>query len=208
MNLISKKDLLALTGISYGQLYRWKRQRLIPDEWFIKRSSYTGQETFFPREQILSRVQSILELKDEYSLEELAKVLSPENFDALIPDARLKELQEIDASLLDQISEMRGKNNYNFEKIALLVGISEALCTPEVPQERVAKLICRSMATLDQMHHPPALCTVFIAGKKYRTAFSQDSLVLDNSMEIIAEIALAEIINRLQVKYKNELLNQ
>ena len=124
MNLISKKDLLALTGISYGQLYRWKRQRLIPDEWFIKRSSYTGQETFFPREQILSRVQSILELKDEYSLEELAKVLSPENFDALIPDARLKELQEIDASLLDQISEMRGKNNYNFEKIALLVGIS------------------------------------------------------------------------------------
>lgn len=45
--LISKKDLLAITGISYGQLYRWKRERLIPEEWFIKQSSYTGQETFF-----------------------------------------------------------------------------------------------------------------------------------------------------------------
>ena len=65
MNLISKKDLLAVTGISYGQLYRWKRQRLIPDEWFLKQSSYTGQETFFPREQMLSRIQSILELKDQ-----------------------------------------------------------------------------------------------------------------------------------------------
>ena len=57
MNLISKKDLLAVTGISYGQLYRWKRQRLIPEEWFIKKASYTGQETFFPRESIISRVE-------------------------------------------------------------------------------------------------------------------------------------------------------
>ena len=27
--LISKKDLLELTGISYGQLYRWKRKKII-----------------------------------------------------------------------------------------------------------------------------------------------------------------------------------
>ncbi|MCL2486473.1 MAG: YhbD family protein, partial [Oscillospiraceae bacterium] len=32
--LISKKDLLEFTGISYGQLYRWKREGLIPEEWF------------------------------------------------------------------------------------------------------------------------------------------------------------------------------
>ena len=32
--LISKKDLLQETGISYGQLYRWIRERLIPDAWF------------------------------------------------------------------------------------------------------------------------------------------------------------------------------
>ena len=61
MDLISKKELLAVTGISYGQLYRWKRERLIPEEWFIKQSAYTGQETFFPRQQILSRVQTILD---------------------------------------------------------------------------------------------------------------------------------------------------
>jgi len=63
-HLISKKDLLLMTGISYGQLYRWKRQGLIPEEWFLKQSAYTGQETFFPREQILSRIQSILELRN------------------------------------------------------------------------------------------------------------------------------------------------
>lgn len=77
--LISKKDLLQETGISYGQLYRWKRERLIPDAWFEKRSSYTGQETFFPRTLILERVHFILTHKDEYSLTQLRELLSPES---------------------------------------------------------------------------------------------------------------------------------
>ncbi len=50
---ISKKDLLELTGISYGQLYRWKRKGLIPEAWFVKKPAFTGQETFFPRTEIL-----------------------------------------------------------------------------------------------------------------------------------------------------------
>lgn len=45
--LISKKELLERTSISYGQLYRWKRKNLIPEEWFIRKSTFTGQETFF-----------------------------------------------------------------------------------------------------------------------------------------------------------------
>ena len=70
--LISKKELLELMEISYGQLYRWKRKNLIPEEWFIKKSVSTGQETFFPREKIIERISKIIELKDEASLDELA----------------------------------------------------------------------------------------------------------------------------------------
>lgn len=75
-NLISKRELLEATGISYGALYRWKRMRLIPDEWFIRRSTYTGSETFFPREQILERVQQIQQLKSGMSLEEIAQAFN------------------------------------------------------------------------------------------------------------------------------------
>ena len=59
--LISKKELLELYGISYGALYRWKRMGLIPEDWFIRRSTPTGQETFFRREQILPRMELIRE---------------------------------------------------------------------------------------------------------------------------------------------------
>lgn len=72
---ISKKELLALTGISYGQLYRWKREGLIPEDWFEKRSAYTGQETFFPREHMLERIKTIQSMKDTYSLSEIREHL-------------------------------------------------------------------------------------------------------------------------------------
>ncbi|HHU56614.1 MAG TPA: DUF4004 family protein [Acholeplasmataceae bacterium] len=75
--VISKKELLKLCNISYGQLYRWKREGLIPDEWFIKQSVSTGQETFFNREDIIPRIKTIIELKDKYQLEEIKKFLNP-----------------------------------------------------------------------------------------------------------------------------------
>lgn len=75
---ISKRELLQMTGISYGQLYRWKREGLIPEEWFMKQSAFTGQETFFERDKILPRIRAILELKEQYSLEELARRFNEE----------------------------------------------------------------------------------------------------------------------------------
>ena len=77
--LISKRELLALYEISYGALYRWKRQGLIPEEWFIKKSAPTGQETFFPRELICERMEVIQKQKDEITLEELSNVFFSES---------------------------------------------------------------------------------------------------------------------------------
>lgn len=75
--MISKKELLNELNISYGQLYRWKREGLIPDEWFIKQAVSTGQETFFKREDIIPRIKTILELKEKYQLEDIKKFLNP-----------------------------------------------------------------------------------------------------------------------------------
>ena len=71
--LISKKNLLERYSISYGALYRWKRKGLIPEEWFIKKATATGQETFFPKDLICERVELIQNQKDDYSLDELSK---------------------------------------------------------------------------------------------------------------------------------------
>lgn len=78
-DLISKKELLQQTGISYGQLYRWKRKGLIPEDWFVRKSTFTGQETFFPRERMLARVAKIQSMKSEdVSLDDIADAVSPD----------------------------------------------------------------------------------------------------------------------------------
>ena len=74
--LISKKELLERYKISYGALYRWKRNSLIPEEWFIKKSTVTGQETFFPYELICPRIELILRMKEDVSLDELSREIS------------------------------------------------------------------------------------------------------------------------------------
>ena len=89
-NWLSKKELLQMTGISYGQLYRWKRKHLIPESWFVRRATFTGQETFFPRDAIIERVQLILSLKSETALDELAQQLqNPEQWQELLPARQL-----------------------------------------------------------------------------------------------------------------------
>jgi len=97
MDEISKKELLAETGISYGQLYRWKREGLIPEEWFVKRPSFTGQETFFPKEKIIERVRLILDMKDDQSLEDIRRQIIGDEDDelgALIREAILMAARE------------------------------------------------------------------------------------------------------------------
>lgn len=73
---ITKREVLERYGISYGALYRWKRLGLIPEEWFVKRATVTGQETFFKRELICPRVELILQRKESISLEQLAEELA------------------------------------------------------------------------------------------------------------------------------------
>jgi len=136
MNLISKKDLLAVTGISYGQLYRWKRQRLIPEEWFIKKAAYTGQETFFPRESILSRVETILQLKDTYSMEQLAEMFSKgtEKGPGLMPE-ELATIEEIPSEWRDCLPQLMKRDTITWDDVIAAVFV--AGCAGPTAEEKL-----------------------------------------------------------------------
>jgi DNA-binding transcriptional MerR regulator len=145
--LISKKELLELTGISYGQLYRWKRTRLLPEEWFIKRSAFTGQETYFPRKQVLERVKAILELKDSYSLEQIAQIISPQSGDSYALPL-VDELVDVPAPYLAAFKEALGANSepttLYLPQMALLECLGRVK-TPRVSAEQLARLAAANM---------------------------------------------------------------
>lgn len=106
--LISKKDLLAEMGISYGQLYRWKRKGLIPEDWFVRKSTFTGQETFFPRDRMLARVERILAMKDEdASLDEIADAVAPDLAQVAIEPGEALSRGLVTPAALDALDEVR-----------------------------------------------------------------------------------------------------
>ncbi len=74
--LISKQDLLRVTHISYGTLYRWKRLGLIPENWFIHKATEIGQATYLPREKVITRIERIKELKSELTVEQMQELFS------------------------------------------------------------------------------------------------------------------------------------
>jgi DNA-binding transcriptional MerR regulator len=134
-NLISKKEVLELSGISYGQLYRWKRKNIIPESWFIKKSSYTGQETFFPREKMLARIDTIKEMKDGYSLDELSDFFSPNPTKIEFTDKELCSLNILSEQTITFCTSLFAmKNTYEFQDILNMV-IIERSHRLEIPKE-------------------------------------------------------------------------
>lgn len=208
LNLISKKDLLAITGISYGQLYRWKREHLIPEEWFIKQSAYTGQETFFPREQMLSRIKSILDLKDTYSLEELARLLSPEISASKITVGKLKEISEIDPELPDALPDIFGREEYDHFETAFIIAVSQAAKRLGLTRSQTRDLLGKSVMTALAQKNTNVTLTVIFVGNEYHTVFSSNAapISFDDEIEVKEQIHLSEITDTIKLKYKNLFL--
>ena len=204
MDLISKKELLAVTGISYGQLYRWKRERLIPEEWFIRQSAYTGQETFFPRQQILSRVQTILDAKDKYSLEELANLLSPETSPGFRSAEGLKSMEEIDPTLLPVIQSLYGRENYEFFDVVLFATVTRAAHALSLPDYGMRDLLIRAASAAIPVQRTVDLTlTVFRAEGKIHALLSKTAapLSLDSDLPVLGSWDLSELAGKLKLKY-------
>lgn len=122
--LISKKEVLEEMGISYGQLYRWKRKGLIPESWFIRRSTFTGQETFFPQEKILERIGRIKDLKDDHPLDDLAMLITKRvNAKLEVAFSKLRQLGWLDEHLAEVCGLEKDKEGVLSMKEALCLGV-------------------------------------------------------------------------------------
>ena len=144
--LISKKELLDLTGISYGQLYRWKRKNIIPEEWFIKKSSFTGQETFFPKDKILERIGKIKNMKDNLSLNDIADIVSFSPVNLIFSKEELLKRNIVSSTAIDNYISFQNytKDYFGFDGILYLHILDKILKSGEINIDE-SKLIIQSL---------------------------------------------------------------
>jgi hypothetical protein len=131
--LISKKDLLDLARISYGQLYRWKRKDLIPEEWFVRKSTFTGQETFFPKEKILERIEKIQTMKENLSLDELADMFSPSVTVLNLTKDELMKRNIVSTTVVDfYLEHEKGGLHFDFSRMLEVFVLEKLLQSGEI----------------------------------------------------------------------------
>jgi DNA-binding transcriptional MerR regulator len=207
IDLISKKELLQLTGISYGQLYRWKRENLIPETWFIKKASFTGQETFFPKDKILKRTSMILELKDKHSLEELAKILSPELTNHSFYIGQLHNSGNLDTQVLTVFRDKIQKEYFSFIELIFIYIISSFLRETVITEDEIHAMVDCVMEWLPKLKdNNYNLLLLILEEKKMLMLARRDAhVLLDSRAEILKNIDLEEISKDLNLSFTSEV---
>lgn len=199
---ITKKELLAEMNISYGQLYRWKREGLIPESWFIKKASKTGQETCLPREQVMDRIRFILDNKENRSLEEIADMLSLQSekkeFDSIV----IREMEEIHPDIARSVKE----GEYSRAEVALLSILSDLYIKRNASLLEVSELLMNVAAYFTQLDEKRHVFYVFRLGGKLHGMITdeQATFLMDRRVEILESYQVEEIASSLVVKYIRE----
>ncbi|QUF66362.1 YhbD family protein [Bacillus atrophaeus] len=202
--LISKKDLLEETSISYGQLYRWKRKNLIPEEWFIRKSTFTGQETFFPREEILKRVSKIQEMKENLSLDEMRDMLSPRVKDMKITGGELVERGLISSEVLSVFLKLRDTDNvYFYYQDILSAYVLEGLLQSgniSLDEGKMAVEVLNQSGLSEIKKHTELIILRKLGITTCFVAASSEPIIFEKAVKIVEKIDLAEASEELKAK--------
>ncbi|KFX56263.1 DUF4004 family protein [Clostridium botulinum] len=200
--LISKKELLEEMKISYGQLYRWKRKKIIPEEWFIKKSVSTGQETFFPRNKIINRINKILELKDEISLDDLANQFSYNVNNIKIKRTYLTKNNIIPLNIIERFELIINVNEEIYEQSRLftLFVFEELIKIGFLSIDEVNEITLSVLKNYKSLNTKDSI--LFIKRKLgvcfYYVLSNEPEILLDNSLIELTRIRMGDILEKIK----------
>lgn len=202
-NLITKKELLELTGISYGALYRWKRMKLLPDDWFIRRSTFTGHETFFPREKVLQRVEEIQEMKSRMSLEEIAAYYQPGvPGEVSMTPAEVSEAGIAAPPVINQYLAMEPLETFSYEDLLRLYLFSELLKEGMLSRDEALEA-ARAAGDTGEISEPVVylirkygVAVCITAGEMQKIKFDREATVVKTIVVSAYQAALSERLSK------------
>jgi len=210
--LISKKEVLEKMGISYGQLYRWKRKGLIPEIWFIRRSTFTGQETFFPRDKILERIERIKAMKEEHPLDDLAELITTHvNAKLKVALAKLERLGWLDDELLrtccpDEVSD-EAVSIWEAFVLGVLSRLRRAARDEEIVLVRRTLESERGDGLLDRVSENglnlyllrKRVASGGISAQISLVALTEEGAVFDPEIEVVTTVDLPTVLQRIKL---------
>jgi hypothetical protein len=192
-----------LTGISYGQLYRWKRKDLIPEEWFVRKSTFTGQETFFPKEKILDRINKIQDMKENLSLDELAEMFSPNISDLNLNKDELIKRNIVSETVLQfyQENDVRG-NDFDLSRVVEVYILEKLLQSGDINLEE-GRMIFRVLKDHEEVIKQKS-CEIVMLRKLGISSclllVNTENFYVETGTKVIARISLLQLMEEIKTK--------
>jgi DNA-binding transcriptional MerR regulator len=201
--LISKKDLLELAGISYGQLYRWKRKDLIPEEWFVRKSTFTGQETFFPKEKILERIERIQTMKENLSLDELADMFSPNTANMQLSKDDLIKRNIVSERVMNlYLQNENGDLSFDFTRILEVFILEKLLQSGDINLDEGKMLleVLKNHRAVIRQKNGEIVITRKLGVSSCQLLLNTEGIYFDNGTKIAAHLSLMTIMEEIKSK--------
>lgn len=201
--LISKKELLELAGISYGQLYRWKRKDLIPEDWFVRKSTFTGQETFFPKDKILERINKIQTMKENLSLDELADMFSPSLSDLQIQKEELIKRNIVSSEVMNVYLENDQSGlKFTFSRILEVYVLEKLLQSGEINLDEGKMLlqVLKDHSSLIKQKSCELLITRKLGISSCLLLINSEAIHFERGTKIVAQMSLMTCMEEIKSK--------
>ncbi len=200
MEYITKKQLLEEMQISYGQLYRWKRIGLIPESWFIKRPSSTGQETILPRKKIINRIKDIQRRMEEHSLEQLVEKYAYNCEKEVITLENMYKSQYLTAEYVNAVGNYFKKPAYTAPEYMLIICCANVAAKERFTTRQYVDLLRYALPMAVKCTKTEVRCVVFAAGGDCHIAIIDNSsgFFADSGLRILGDYNLEIMWNRLK----------
>lgn len=181
---ITKKELLEEMNISYGQLYRWKRMGLIPENWFIKRPASTGQETILPRKKAVKRIQDIQQMMASHSLEQIVARFAFSPKADVIEFESLYKSKHLTAEYVSALGNYFKKPGYTAVEYMMIICCADVARKERYTTRQYVDLLRYALPVAQKCEKVETRCIFFAAGGDYHIA------LLDNTATITFDMGL------------------
>ena len=186
MEYITKKELLKEAGISYGQLYRWKRMGLIPESWFIKRPSATGQETVLPYKKITARIAEIQTMMKKYSLEYIVELLSGDTGKNVISFEELYKSPFLETEFVNAVGNYFKKEGYTAGEYMMIICAADVAKKERFTTRQYVDLLRYCLPVASGFTTLECRCVFFAAGGDWHIVVTDNKTapVFDHGLRV------------------------
>ena len=205
--MISKREVLEHTDISYGQFYRWKRKGLIPEAWFRRRSTFTGQETFLPRDKVLDRIHRINDLKDDHSLDEIAEILSPDMLLKSYSAAEVGEMAWLSKHALQLYQSVRGdEGTYGFNEIVFIAAVEQLSVDGKLALEQLELAANGLLENFDSLESDEGrYLTIACRSSISYSVVHSGTCYFDRDSDVLASVDLNDVVEEVKLKLEGTI---